>query len=169
MYLLIILHQTATISRIIIIEISCIFLSSYIKPQRYFALVLSLSCCIFLSSYIKPQLHWQLRPCDDVVSSYHPTSNRNVIALLEGLVGLYLLIILHQTATTVRTNHYILCCIFLSSYIKPQRVGQQAGRQQVVSSYHPTSNRNSRLRTEEDDKLYLLIILHQTATTEYNV
>ena len=120
--------------------------------------------CIFLSSYIKPQpcsLWWTNRR---VVSSYHPTSNRNLIVFRFHSDKLYLLIILHQTATAnpedsrVRRLYLLIilhqtatfrvgldvwrCCIFLSSYIKPQPKAWCWCWCCVVSSYHPTSNRN---------------------------
>ena len=164
LYLLIILHQTATNQSLVFDFIGCIFLSSYIKPQPhdpYRAYAVSCiflssyikpqlfgpfrspsSRCIFLSSYIKPQPVAPLAASERVVSSYHPTSNRNSLPLLANQAELYLLIILHQTATCpaffccwsrlylLIILHqtatplvvwlYIMCCIFLSSYIKPQ-------------------------------------------------
>ena len=186
MYLLIILHQTATGTAISSVPSSCIFLSSYIKPQLIpFAFEVLLSCiflssyikpqlfpvrlsrkpcCIFLSSYIKPQLVFVDNFTDNVVSSYHPTSNRNFPRLVLSCKRLYLLIILHQTATSLPLSPASFGCIFLSSYIKPQLSSIFLCTDTVVSSYHPTSNRNFGNFAYLCGKLYLLIILHQTAT-----
>ena len=121
MYLLIILHQTATLNLLIIIYLRLYLLiilhqtaTSGLKtrPTSWLYLLIILhqtaTCrspvrcvagCIFLSSYIKPQLLpvWLLVVL--VVSSYHPTSNSNQRVLLMKTSELYLLIILHQTAT----------------------------------------------------------------------
>ena len=99
-----------------------------------------------------------------VVSSYHPTSNRNEDLVLIHTSPLYLLIILHQTATTVKHTLHGFGCIFLSSYIKPQLGCLCLRFYCVVSSYHPTSNRNKPGTLRHYVTLYLLIILHQTAT-----
>ena len=120
LYLLIILHQTATGFQNFFIASSCIFLSSYIKPQ------LSPACPLlrFVVSSYHPtsnrNLPLSLRRTRQVVSSYHPTSNRNLIVLMMAAVELYLLIILHQTATSFSLIFNCSRCIFLSSYIKPQ-------------------------------------------------
>ena len=145
-------------------SICCIFLSSYIKPQPKNRIRRSSCRCIFLSSYIKPQPGGVVGRSLPVVSSYHPTSNRNLNWFLVFHAVLYLLIILHQTATPIHSISQQAGCIFLSSYIKPQLYVASSLSVLVVSSYHPTSNRNLLIVFITVVLLYLLIILHQTAT-----
>ena len=120
LYIIFILHQTATVYQVIILRKSCISSSSYIKPQQYYAYPNQVPGCISSSSYIKPQLPFGILRNEEVVYHLHPTSNRNLLDIC------------------ILSN----CCISSSSYIKPQRVPGILQRGRVVYHLHPTSNRN---------------------------
>ena len=98
LYILIFLHQTATA-----------ILHLYSRKG-----------CISLYSYIKPQPKWSAGAADGAVYPYIPTSNRNWKAEHPGQARLYILIFLHQTATSRRGGQKGVSCISLYSYIKPQ-------------------------------------------------
>ena len=144
LYILIFLHQTATVMPALCNTSCCISLYSYIKPQQPAVGTPTAKGCISLYSYIKPQL-WRYRPYRDyAVYPYIPTSNRNHHVLKRTLLWLYILIFLHQTTTPCPSKTrgrwlYILiflhqtatlprrpcrscCCISLYSYIKPQPI-----------------------------------------------
>ena len=57
---------------------------------------------------------------------------------------LYILIFLHQTATSCLIGNGTNGCISLYSYIKPQRAQDSAFASPAVYPYIPTSNRNLR-------------------------
>ena len=99
LYILIFLHQTATQIDKARSDIGCISLYSYIKPQLKFSVRSHLPSCISLYSYIKPQQRSSSSVMSVVVYPYIPTSNRNPRPRLLYLVALYILIFLHQTAT----------------------------------------------------------------------
>ena len=165
MYLLKFLHQTTTISFALSVAKGCIFSSSYIKPQRPWRPFIVWAGCIFSSSYIKPQLKYYYYLYISVVSSQVPTSNHNRESEGLDVVGLYLLKFLHQTTTVRPRRPGKCCCIFSSSYIKPQldpgvickRVGLY-----LLKFLHQTTTICG--RGMPPTKLYLLKFLHQTTT-----
>ena len=142
LYILIFLHQTATVLRFLCISrwlYILIFLHQTATIQPHTAYWHS---CISLYSYIKPQLLCNSSLQALAVYPYIPTSNRNLMmnsifffmlyiliflhqtatkALWQyRQVALYILIFLHQTATSMVLSFTELCCISLYSYIKPQ-------------------------------------------------
>ena len=143
LYILIFLHQTATLCRG----------SS------------ALLCCISLYSYIKPQLQRGECACVRAVYPYIPTSNRNPIDTSSTLHALYILIFLHQTATasldSVRANTlYIL--IFLHQTATGGNLTLLIVTLYILIFLHQTATRNNRIN--RNIMLYILIFLHQTAT-----
>ena len=122
-----------------------------------------------------------------VVSYWNSTSNHNFQTLETLDVKLYLIEILHQT-TTPRLSHrrrlmlylieilhqtttwsaafeFLLCCILLKFYIKPQLHREYNHELCVVSYWNSTSNHNGALEYLGCSGLYLIEILHQTTTT----
>ena len=169
LYILIFLHQTATTRVLSIKNDGCISLYSYIKPQQFRSQVAA-----HLAVY--PYIPTSNRNIDDslvtaatAVYPYIPTSNRNLTSVVPVSGVLYILIFLHQTATAAGVRVGCHCCISLYSYIKPQRGKSGAGRNSAVYPYIPTSNRNHERERAEAVALYILIFLHQTATSEREV
>ena len=80
LYILIFLHQTATLTTPRKRCFRCISLYSYIKPQPYKSGSGYTVRCISLYSYIKPQLIGGVMTFDKAVYPYIPTSNRNIRA-----------------------------------------------------------------------------------------
>ena len=56
-----------------------------------------------------------------VVSYWNSTSNHNDPFEVPRSVPLYLIEILHQTTTVFMLDFFLLCCILLKFYIKPQQ------------------------------------------------
>ena len=123
-----------------------------------------------------------------VVSYWNSTSNHNFQTLETLDVKLYLIEILHQT-TTPRLSHrrrlmlylieilhqtttwsaafeFLLCCILLKFYIKPQLHREYNHELCVVSYWNSTSNHNAFTRASGASGLYLIEILHQTTTIQ---
>ena len=142
LYIIFILHQTATDLQLDSLTEGCISSSSYIKPQL---------CHIF---YFFIQVVYHL----------HPTSNRNCRFSFFPILPLYIIFILHQTATCYGPSWLVPGCISSSSYIKPQRPACIAVAPSVVYHLHPTSNRNFLSVHFQTLLLYIIFILHQTAT-----
>ena len=128
-------------------------------------------------------------PIASIVVSYrNSTSNHNSTIPQLAIASLYLIEILHQTTTALRTRALLLCCILSKFYIKPQQLPKNLVVRRVVSyrnstsnhndyfnpiyndivvSYrNSTSNHNTGLITGALGQLYLIEILHQTTTTE---
>ena len=80
-----------------------------------------------------------------VVYHYNPTSNRNLGLNTVQILSLYIIIILHQTATILqlRLEKLLLYIIIIlhqtATYAKALEL-----KEQVVYHYNPTSNRNYR-------------------------
>ena len=99
LYILIFLHQTATLACCVTQIIRCISLYSYIKPQPSSAAtypILVVYPYIPTSNRNLSGVQEQLKA---VVYPYIPTSNRNLSPQLQKQGLLYILIFLHQTAT----------------------------------------------------------------------
>ena len=77
---------------------------------------------------------------------------------------LYLIEILHQTTTTSTLCVLIICCILSKFYIKPQLSVRLISSQDVVSYRNSTSNHNFSCIHLSLSVLYLIEILHQTTT-----
>ena len=164
LYIIFILHQTATTSSHDANRRCCISSSSYIKPQRANV------------SYFVGKVVYHLHPTSNrnsrswtisrvsVVYHLHPTSNRNENVITTFVKRLYIIFILHQTATGSPPLSPSARCISSSSYIKPQPRHQAGTRSEVVYHLHPTSNRNPNSLETLGAVLYIIFILHQTAT-----
>ena len=100
--------------------------------------------CLYLQSYTKPQLLY-LHSCNRlVVYIFNPTPNHNLGICYSIYVWLFISSILHQTTTITRfprtdstlfissilhqtttlvpSNEFLVCCLYLQSYTKPQRL-----------------------------------------------
>ena len=122
-----------------------------------------------------------------VVYHYNPTSNRNRDKTISQHEELYIIIILHQTATKfylsllsyslyiiiilhqTATKHLIILDLHLLYIIiilhqTATQQCQQRHKEDVVYHYNPTSNRNGPQAFDFVNELYIIIILHQTAT-----
>ena len=122
LYIPIFLHQTTTTSILtfpLIVLYIPIFLHQTTTGMKYLHLNL---CCISLYSYIKPQHVIDKRRNAIVVYPYIPTSNHNIAYTLPPPVPLYIPIFLHQTTTLLAHSLASCSCISLYSYIKPQRI-----------------------------------------------
>ena len=142
LYLIEILHQTTTLLTLNLFTLCCILSKFYIKPQRnrrYFdrknRCILSkfyikpqrtttateaVACCILSKFYIKPQHCFDWFFLFRVVSYRNSTSNHNSARPASAPPVLYLIEILHQTTTPLRSVFSLLCCILSKFYIKPQ-------------------------------------------------
>ena len=79
---------------------------------------------------------------------------------------LYLILFLHQTTTPQRLSLLIISCILFCFYIKPQLTEAKYYDKTVVSYFVSTSNHNDIQVHKLEDRLYLILFLHQTTTAE---
>ena len=77
LYIVLFLHQTATLGWVLSPAPGCISFYSYIKPQRSGGGMAQLRRCISFYSYIKPQQQPRGELARQVVYRSIPTSNRN--------------------------------------------------------------------------------------------
>src|SRR5574344_1390344 len=129
LYLINLLHQTATNCFAFAFRDCCILSISYIKPRRCRQFMSTIECCILSIYYIKPRpiaLHLHFATVvsyqsptsnrDDAVNSCQPlkvvsyqstTSNRDQLLCICISRLLYLINLLHQTATmpSIHVNH----------------------------------------------------------------
>ena len=146
----------------------------------------SLACCISFDSYIKPQRRQITAYITPVVYLLIPTSNHNLLHLVNIFIQLYIFWFLHQTTTGRRNEFAIYRCISFDSYIKPQledmllRIGLSCisfdsyikPQHKTVSEWSlrvvylliPTSNHNLRPISKKFGMLYIFWFLHQTTT-----
>ena len=126
LYIVLFLHQTATILPFTTEVLRCISFYSYIKPQRDEVSCYSRRGCISFYSYIKPQRYEAQAVTELVVYRSIPTSNRNSALRVESTnfvvyrsiptsnrnsritgtvrITLYIVLFLHQTATITNMN-----------------------------------------------------------------
>ena len=158
LYIVLFLHQTATIGLSVYISTRCISFYSYIKPQHWVCTNADPLSCISFYSYIKPQPRCASWYCCRVVYRSIPTSNRNLLTWLSSpwlvvyrsiptsnrnsrntippLLQLYIVLFLHQTATSPACVHLDGGCISFYSYIKPQhRLPQGTLASRCISFY----------------------------------
>ena len=104
-------------------------------------------CCISFYSYIKPQLSWLFLFCAGVVYRSIPTSNRN-----------------HDSSSLIRLQ------VVYRSIPTSNRNLQGAEHVPTLVVYRsiPTSNRNQLGPVHHADELYIVLFLHQTATTTHH-
>ena len=165
LYLIEILHQTTTYGRQRVPQKCCILSKFYIKPQPSDVNALFNRSCILSKFYIKPQPstmmldarcvvsyrnstsnhNWVkgLFTAKEVVSYRNSTSNHNFSSVALRSFTLYLIEILHQTTTTLRS------------------VAMEA-ELYLIEILHQTTT--VALRNAKLDPLYLIEILHQTTT-----
>ena len=145
LFLISILHQTATDYYIPISRRSCSLSVFYIKPQPYDRLSAWYGGCSLSVFYIKPQ-PMTCAACGSTVVPYqYSTSNRNIIYATCVVSRLFLISILHQTATERQVD-----------------VGTR--ELFLISILHQTAT----IKNIHDEriKLFLISILHQTATIQ---
>ena len=136
LYIVLFLHQTATLLHWLVQWKCCISFYSYIKPQLRRESLLSDRRCISFYSYIKPQPLARNHRFSSVVYRSIPTSNRNIRRSVETTSTLYIVLFLHQTATALCDGGLKLGCISFYSYIKPQlRLERSALAQSCISFY----------------------------------
>ena len=99
LYIVLFLHQTTTLLLLWHSMSSCISYYSYIKPQLMMQHSRKERCCISYYSYIKPQLHYAVHVDYLVVYRTIPTSNHNLVDVLDKDGKLYIVLFLHQTTT----------------------------------------------------------------------
>ena len=87
----------------------------------------------------------------------------------DGHVQLFLINILHQTATWQTLTNEMSSCSLSIFYIKPQLFSLLALLSPVIPYQYSTSNRNRSWFLSVLEKLFLINILHQTATLTLNV
>ena len=143
MYLIEILHQTTTLAMSFRNTWGCILSKFYIKPQPGTHYRRNRSSCILSKFYIKPQPLQRLDRKRNVVSYRNSTSNHNLQFCYTGTW----LVVSYRNSTS---NH--------------NENGISLNRDTVVSYRNSTSNHNFGLNLDDDQKLYLIEILHQTTT-----
>ena len=121
-------------------------------------------CCISFDSYIKPQRYSAMVIFLSVVYLLIPTSNHNSLNLSIFRLLLYIFWFLHQTTTTNKACIFLICCISFDSYIKPQLVTLFIYCEGVVYLLIPTSNHNQEVEKNVAQTLYIFWFLHQTTT-----
>ena len=89
-----------------------------------------------------------------------PTSNRNKESIYSVLDALYIVLFLHQTATSCQYLLLLAGCISFYSYIKPQHANRVFTVFQVVYRSIPTSNRNIILRLD-----YVILVVYRSIPT----
>ena len=136
------LHQTTTKQGDDVLRLRCLWVFSYIKPQRVAGRDGHGCGCLWVFSYIKPQRRWATFRTRAVVYGSFPTSNHNYIrvfhnkrqvvygsfptsnhnlhAAVQCTYQLFMGLFLHQTTTHRSIWRSLICCLWVFSYIKPQ-------------------------------------------------
>ena len=111
---------------------------------------------------------WSRHSCQQLflISILHQTATKIRAALRKH--KLFLISILHQTATEPRPHSLYYRCSLSVFYIKPQHFLAHFLHRQVVPYQYSTSNRNIIYATCVVSRLFLISILHQTATKGYD-
>ena len=81
---------------------------------------------------------------------------------------LFIILFLHQTTTIVSFLLSFPSCLSSCSYIKPQLAEPSHGIGVVVYHLVPTSNHNTELDSALKDRLFIILFLHQTTTSDVN-
>ena len=97
-----------------------------------------------------------------IILFLHQTTTASLCLTL--LILLYIILFLHQTTTPSPRFSTTCRCISSFSYIKPQQ--SQHGPLPIAVVYHPfpTSNHNPSEPRPFQDRLYIILFLHQTTT-----
>ena len=144
LYLIEILHQTTTVEQSPFWSTCCILSKFYIKPQQTFAQNAPTKVVSYRNSTSNHNRRCCVRRERDVVSYRNSTSNHNDTRLGFFDLWLYLIEILHQTTTDLRT----------------ERTHQTL---YLIEILHQTTTRVPLKLTTT--RLYLIEILHQTTTS----
>ena len=123
------------------------------------------SSCILSKFYIKPQQRSDRLICFEVVSYRNSTSNHNLGDNISSGLTLYLIEILHQTTTTLKSR-FSCKLLYLIEILHQTTTGYPAEpwnlKLYLIEILHQTT---TRLRAPQNLlKLYLIEILHQTTT-----
>ena len=164
LYLIEILHQTTTRSKLLWLFAGCILLKFYIKPQPT---LVPFPFFFVVSYWNSTSNHNSSLGCVwviSVVSYWNSTSNHNLLQEFVNCWRLYLIEILHQTTTVWKIHILRSRCILLKFYIKPQHSPYFYCFLVVVSYWNSTSNHNYNRFSLFYQMLYLIEILHQTTT-----
>ena len=143
----------------------CILSKFYIKPQRYGEYMCHQFGCILSKFYIKPQpvavvivIGWKLY----LIEILHQTTTS--LRTTTKTSWLYLIEILHQTTTEKNLKLFRKSCILSKFYIKPQRQKDDYVRIAVVSYRNSTSNHNRKF----DLPHALLVVSYRNSTSNHN-
>ena len=186
LYLIEILHQTTTAELGKRSPCCCILSKFYIKPQQIFKIVSRNRGCILSKFYIKPQpavatnirsqrcilSKFYIKPqrgtcglaANVVVSYRNSTSNHNLNNVYINTLTLYLIEILHQTTTILRSVRETFCCILSKFYIKPQQGTPDPNNPNVVSYRNSTSNHNYSPAV----RLAYFVVSYRNSTSNHN-
>ena len=143
LFLINILHQTATILTTFVLLTGCSLSIFYIKPQLDATVANIPQSCSLSIFYIKPQQYLIIYATCVVVPYQYSTSNRNSWTFGRVDVQLFLINILHQTATKGYDS-------WSSSQLFLINILHQTATDRIIISY--------------SGSLFLINILHQTAT-----
>ena len=124
-------------------DLSCILLKFYIKPQQTDQAFKRMYRCILLKFYIKPQRR---------------------LLMSSASLSCILLKFYIKPQLSRRWHWASRCCILLKFYIKPQLLRGRTLSSAVVSYWNSTSNHNPAASVHFRNMLYLIEILHQTTT-----
>ena len=165
LYIVLFLHQTATVVLTTCFLACCISFYSYIKPQR--TMPGGVKRFVVYRSIPTSNRNWKNgerpMPVLYIVLFLHQTATWARLRMSSPL--LYIVLFLHQTATVCCLLSVFFCCISFYSYIKPQPVRWSCLRRHSCISFYsyikpqpsdssnklffvvyrsiPTSNRNS--------------------------
>ena len=166
LYLIVFLHQTTTQYRREKNPSHCILSSFYIKPQPWLNISLGLSYCILSSFYIKPQLSTDVSKSSGhcILSSFYikPQLSLPPQFKIENCILSSFYIKPQPSNPHIRRPYY---CILSSFYIKPQLNTITKYYKIIVSYRLSTSNHNCLLGQSTEGRLYLIVFLHQTTTS----
>ena len=158
------LHQTTTLYVLALVIIGCLWVFSYIKPQQGVSYLFHLR--VVYGSF--PTSNHNIKvtdvSCLRVVYGSFPTSNHNRSRIIARISSLFMGLFLHQTTTRVTVSMYSRSCLWVFSYIKPQRNHRPGCLRRVVYGSFPTSNHNYQLIVLTADQLFMGLFLHQTTT-----
>ena len=164
-----------------------LFMGLFLHQTTTFSAPLTATmCCLWVFSYIKPQRSSSASTCSCVVYGSFPTSNHNLKSRKSCTTPLFMGLFLHQTTTLWRlcgypaslfmglflhqttTNRCNISsrrgCLWVFSYIKPQHYRASGPKKSVVYGSFPTSNHNASTPTHGPTTLFMGLFLHQTTT-----
>ena len=138
----------------------------YIKPQHILKLFYTFASCSLSVFYIKPQLYAIYDVVCSVVPYQYSTSNRNRSPRYASKLLLFLISILHQTATTTLSTLTVPVLFLISILHQTATISRSSftwTKLFLISILHQTAT--SSCTTSCPHMLFLISILHQTATS----